>query len=148
MNSRILIALSIAVLLAGCASSGGYSRSSSGPGYDGYARCLSCGTVERVERVYRERRANGSGAVIGGILGAVLGSQVGSGSGRDAATVAGAIAGGVAGNEVEKNANAAPIYELFVRMDDGRRIVVSQRELYGVREGSYVRIAAGRARLD
>lgn len=147
MQTKVLVALFTALLLAGCASSGGYSRSSS-PTYDGYARCLSCGTVERIERVYRERRAGGGGAVIGGIIGGILGSQVGSGSGRDAATVAGVIAGGVAGNEAEKKANAAPVYELFVRMDDGRRIVVSQRELNGVREGSYVRIAAGRARLD
>lgn len=146
-----MVAASImaASLLAGCASSGpGYGYRD--PGYSSgqrYARCHDCGVVERIERVYGRGGSSGGGAVLGGIVGGVVGSQVGSGSGRDAATIAGAIAGGVAGNEIEKNRNEAPRYELYVRMDDGRRIVVDQRQLDGIREGSYVRISRDRARL-
>jgi outer membrane lipoprotein SlyB len=78
----------------------------------------------------------------------VLGNQVGGGSGRAAATVAGAIAGGVAGNALEKDSRSAPRYELYVLMDDGRRIIVTQPELNGIREGSYVRVTGTRARLQ
>ncbi|MGE0208511.1 MAG: hypothetical protein AB7S42_05145, partial [Lysobacteraceae bacterium] len=75
------------------------------------------------------------------------GNQIGSGSGRAAATAAGAIAGGMVGNNAERNASSAPWYELYIRMDDGRRIVVSQRDLNGVREGAYIHISNGRAYL-
>ncbi len=146
-----LLALTVA-LLAGCATSGSrYSHQGQGgyrSDYDGYARCQSCGVVERIERVYGERSSNGAGAVLGGILGGVLGNQVGSGSGRAAATMAGAVAGVAAGTAIEKNNNAAPWFDLFLRMDDGRRIVVSQRDLDGIHQGAYVRVSNGRAWLN
>lgn len=151
---QLLLTTLLVLLLTACASGGGsYSRSSypergyNSGRYDGYARCYDCGTVERIDRVHGERTSSGGGAILGGIVGGVLGNQVGGGSGRTAATVAGAIAGGVAGNSIEKNTNASAVYELFVRMDDGRRIVVDQRDLNGIREGSYVRVSGGRARL-
>lgn len=105
---------------------------------DGYARCQSCGTVERIEEVRGERSASGGGAILGGIVGGVIGNQIGSGDGRRAATGVGAIGGAVAGHQIEKNRNAAPTYDLFIRMDDGRRIVVNQRDIAGIREGSYI----------
>lgn len=111
------------------------------------ARCSDCGVVERIERIQGQRSTTGTGAVLGGIVGGVLGNQVGSGDGRKAATVAGAVAGGIAGNEIEKSHNTAPSYEVHVRMDDGRRIVVGQRDLSGVREGAHVIVSGGRARL-
>jgi outer membrane lipoprotein SlyB len=40
------------------------------------------------------------------------------------------------------------MYELVVRMDDGRRLVVSQRDLSGIREGASVRISGSRAILQ
>ena len=151
--SVVFLALAVA-LLAGCVSSGssryghhqgqgGYNQS-----YDGYARCQSCGVVERIERVYGERSESGAGAVLGGIIGGVLGNQVGSGSGRAAATMAGAIAGVAAGTAIEKNNRSATWFDLFLRMDDGRRIVISQRDLDGIHQGAYVRISNGRAWLN
>lgn len=143
MNIRLILLPVLALFLAACASSPQY-----GGGYGGgYARCYDCGTVERIEEVRGERQATGTGAVLGGIVGGVLGNQVGSGSGKKAATAAGAIAGAVAGNELEKNVQAAPTYDIFIRMDDGRRIVVNQRDLGGIRVGSYVRVSGGRATL-
>lgn len=150
MRLRSFFALIPALMLAACATPGGYYSGHGGgygPPQDGYARCADCGVVEKIDRVYGERGASGGGAVLGGIIGAIVGNQVGSGSGRAAATVAGAIAGGAIGNNAERNANAAPWYELYLRMDDGRRIVVSQRDLNGVRQGSYIRIHNGRAYL-
>lgn len=143
MSIRLFSLALLSLLLAACASGGNRYY---GPS-DGYARCYDCGEVERIERVYGERESSGAGAVLGGIIGGVLGNQIGSGSGRDAATVAGAIAGGVAGNRIEKDSRSAPRYELFIRMDDGRRIVVTQPDLNNIRTGSYVRVSGGRARL-
>jgi outer membrane lipoprotein SlyB len=138
----VLLALA-SLLLAACASGGNRSY---GPS-DGYARCYDCGEVERIERVYGQRESTGAGAILGGIVGGVLGNQVGGGDGRKLATVAGAVAGGVAGNSIEKDTRSAPRYELFLRMDDGRRIVVTQPDLNGIRQGSYVRVSGNRARL-
>ncbi|HPA01003.1 MAG TPA: glycine zipper 2TM domain-containing protein [Chiayiivirga sp.] len=150
MRLRFLSALLPALLLAACATPGGYYSGHGGgyaPPQDGYARCANCGVVEKIDRVYGERNSSGGGAVLGGIIGAIVGNQIGSGSGRAAATVAGAIAGGAVGNSAERNANSAPWYELYLRMDDGRRIVVSQRDLHGVREGAYILIRNGQAYL-
>ncbi len=150
MRLRFLSALLPALVLAACATPGGYYSGHGGgyaPPQDGYARCANCGVVEKIDRVYGERNSSGGGAVLGGIIGAIVGNQIGSGSGRAAATVAGAIAGGAVGNSAERNANSAPWYELYLRMDDGRRIVVSQRDLHGVREGAYILIRNGQAYL-
>ncbi|MCB1629332.1 MAG: glycine zipper 2TM domain-containing protein [Xanthomonadales bacterium] len=127
-------ALALATLLAGCASTS--------PRYvdeRGYEICERCGTVERIVRVYGEGGSTGGGAVAGAIIGGILGNQVGKGSGRDAATVVGAIAGGVAGNEIEKDVRSAPRYEITVRMENGRRLVYTQRDSFGLRDGDYVR---------
>lgn len=152
MNLRIFLMAAAMALLAACAAPGGYYSGQGGhygqPPADGYARCQSCGVVERIDRVYGERQSSGGGAILGGIIGGIVGNQVGSGSGRAAATAAGAIAGGVVGNTAERNSHSAPWYEIYLRMDDGRRIVVSQRELRGVREGAYIRINNGQAYLN
>ena len=153
MRPRLLLALIATLLLAACATPGGYySRNQGGyhgrPPQDGYARCYDCGVVERIDRVYGERRSGGGGAVLGGIIGGIVGNQIGSGSGRAAATMAGAIVGGAIGDNAERNSQSAPWYELYLRMDDGRRIVVSQRDLNGIREGAYIRISNGRAYLN
>lgn len=114
---------------------------------DGYAdACRSCGVIDRIDRVYGERQGTGGGAVLGALIGGALGNQVGKGDGRKAATVAGAVAGGVIGNNIEKNERSKPRFEIFVRMDDGRRLVIEQPTLDGVREGDRVEIVNGRVR--
>jgi outer membrane lipoprotein SlyB len=139
MRIRFVLAVFLTLMLGACASSPRYYD-------DGYAgSCRNCGTVEKIERVYGERGTSGGGAVVGAIIGGVLGNQVGSGSGKKAATVAGAVAGGVIGNNVEKNERSKPRFEVFVVMDDGRRLVVEQPELGGLRDGDRVRLANGRA---
>lgn len=152
MRLRSFLAVIPALALAACVAPGGYYSGQGGhygqPPTDGYARCMECGVVERIDRVYGEAQSGGGGAILGGIIGGIVGNQIGGGSGRAAATVAGAIAGGVVGNNAERNANAAPWYELYLRMDDGRRIVVSQRDLHGIREGAYIRISNGQAYLN
>ena len=139
MRIRFILAVLLMLTLGACAT---------GPSYydDGYAgSCRSCGTVEKIERVYGERGTSGGGAVVGAIIGGVLGNQVGGGSGKKAATVAGAVAGGVIGNNVEKNERSKPRFEVFVIMDDGRRLVVEQPDLGGLRDGDRVQLVNGRA---
>ncbi len=150
MNARLLSAAALTLALSACATGPGYYGP--GPGYGPppgryVARCESCGRVERIEQIYGQHRSSGAGAVVGGIVGGVLGNTVGKGDGRTAATVVGAVGGAVVGNEIEKNNNGATTFDIYVRMDDGRRLIVNQRDPYGIREGSYVSIEAGRARL-
>ncbi len=138
---RFLIALALCAGLAACATPGPHYV-----GPDGRAvRCIDCGTVDRIERVYGGRSyASGGGALLGAIIGGALGNTIGKGDGRKAATIAGAVAGGVVGNEVEKQNNSGPYYEVFVQLDDGRRAVVRQRELFGLRDGMRVLVRGNR----
>ena len=141
MRTRIVLMLLALLTLAACATPPRYYN-------DGYrSACNNCGTIERIERVYGERETTGGGAVIGAIIGGALGNQVGKGDGRKAATVAGAVIGGAIGNEAEKDQRSRPRFEIFVQMDDGRRLVVEQPTLDGLREGDYVQIVGNRARL-
>jgi outer membrane lipoprotein SlyB len=120
--------------------------------YARYERCNSCGEVIDINRFYndRGRRSSSSGtggAVVGAVIGGLLGNQVGSGSGRKAATVAGAVAGGVAGKRIAENrSGGGDWYEVVVRMDTGRRVVLQQDELDGVRIGDRVAVSGGKAR--
>ena len=149
MKFRFLVAAASALVLSACATGPAYhGRTHAGYSDNGYqaARCASCGTVERIEQVNGDRSTSGTGAVVGGIVGGVLGNQVGKGDGRKAATVAGVVAGAVVGNQIEKNQNG-PSFDIYVRMDDGRRLIFNQRDLGGIREGSYVQAEGSAVRL-
>jgi outer membrane lipoprotein SlyB len=144
-------ALALSTLtLAGCAStSSGYGGGS--PSYgSSQSSCYDCGTVTRIEQGSGSRAPNATGAVIGGIVGAVAGREIAkdrtdSEGRRNTATVAGAVGGAVVGNAIQNRAGTG--YNIFVRMSDGREVVVSQDDLNGIREGSSVRVARGRASL-
>lgn len=138
------------VLLAGCATTAP-SYGSSSPSYSGSsANCYDCGTVTRIEQVGGGSNVpNATGAVIGGLVGAAAGRELAddeSKGRRNTATVAGAVAGAVAGNAIQNRVQDGR-YNIHVRMSDGRTTVVTQTDLGGIREGSYVRIADGRAWL-
>jgi outer membrane lipoprotein SlyB len=143
MSMRILFSLLVALFLAACAAPGDrYDRY----GYAGYAGGgSSIGVVERIDRVRTTGEVTGAGAVIGGVAGGLLGSQIGSGSGRTAATVAGTIGGAAAGHAIERD-RVHDAYELAIRTEDGRRLIIHQRDLHGIREGTRVRILDGVAR--
>jgi outer membrane lipoprotein SlyB len=152
MNRTHLPLVAAAVMALGltaCASTGSGYRDYDNRGRYSYdSRCQSCGTVERIDVArYGDGRTTGGGAIAGALIGAAVGNQVGSGSGRRAATVAGAVAGGIAGNNIERNRNDGDVFEVVVRMDDGRRVIVEQRSLNGLREGARVQVRDGRAQL-
>jgi outer membrane lipoprotein SlyB len=84
------------------------------------APCAVCGHVESVRQVQRSQPASGVGAVAGGVVGGLLGNQFGHGNGRAATTVLGAVGGGFAGNAVEKHVRRVTVYQVSVRMDNGK----------------------------
>ena len=147
MNLKFLPAALLALGLAACSTGGGYNSSYDNSRNVSTSNCYDCGVVQRIESYSGERRTTGAGAVAGAVIGGVIGNQVGSGDGKTAATVAGAVVGGIAGNEIEKNRNQT-WYDMTVRMNDGRTVVVSQNSLNGIREGSRVVIRDGNAYLD
>lgn len=152
MKTRLIAIAVLSTSLAACASSQpryGYDR---GPSYDPYERgysqrCYDCGRIERIEPVYGARQNSRAGAVLGGLVGAVAAREIpdhGSQGKKNTATVAGAVAGAIAGNAIENKVNEET-YDVHVRMDDGRLVVVNRNSLgNGVREGAYVRLEGAR----
>lgn len=161
MKIQLIAAGAIASLtLAGCATSPGYGGGYGG-GYNdgGYnsgsynnARCADCGIVTRIDTVASGRTApSATGAILGGIVGAVAGHEISSHTGgskgnQNISAAAGAAAGALAGNKIQQNVTGNS-YDIQVRMDDGRVIVVNQKDLGGVRENTYVRVVNGRVVL-
>lgn len=151
-NLRLLgIATAASLALAGCATSGYGSQGygSAPPATSSGVNCYDCGTVTRIEMTGGSNVPSATGAVLGGLVGAVAGrkiadSQTDSEGRKNTATVAGAVAGAVAGNAIQKNVSGGH-YNVHVRMNDGRTTVVTQDDLGGIREGSYVRVYNGRA---
>ena len=160
MNIRLIGATTLlaSLAMASCATTApGYGNTGSGyypPASSSNASCYDCGTVTRIEvgSTTSSSVPNATGAVLGGIVGAAAGHELAKNSSQgrqNTATVAGAVAGAVAGNAIQNNAQAraAGAYNVYVRMNDGRTTVVSQADLGGIREGSYVRVYNGRAWL-
>lgn len=159
MKIRLMSAAMIAATaLVGCAStSPGYSGSGYGGGYgSGYGGtrsgyCDTCGVVTRIDhRARASNTPNATGAVLGGIVGAVAAREIAErntdSAGRaNTATVAGAVGGAVAGNAIQNRTQGQSVYDIHVRLDNGRMTVVTQNDLGGIREGSYVSVANGRA---
>jgi outer membrane lipoprotein SlyB len=161
MNVRSPIRVVAATAIAACLAAAGCATTS--PGYSsGYGTpppvsgtCYDCGTVTRIDvnGSGGSNVPNATGAVLGGIVGAVAGREIAKNStdskGRqNTATAAGAIAGAVAGNAIQNRAQADNGgYTVYVRMTNGTTQAVTQSDLGGIREGSYVRVYNGRAWL-
>ncbi|SFK66012.1 glycine zipper 2TM domain-containing protein [Lysobacter sp. cf310] len=153
-NLRLLgIAAAATLALAGCATGPGYSSGYGNPqpSYgNAPANCYDCGTVTRIEQLAGGSSApSKTGAVLGGIVGAVAGHEISSHTGgskgnQNVAAVAGAVGGAIAGNAIQNRVDGGR-FNVYVRMDDGRTTVVTQNDLGGIREGSYVRVYNGRA---
>ena len=146
MYLRTLAAASLALGLAACAT--GPGQYSNGTAYGpNNVQCTNCGMVERIEHVYGNSHTTGTGAVIGGVVGGVLGNTIGKGNGKTAATVVGVVGGAVAGNAIEKHENQEGSFDIYVRMDNGQKLILNQRDPGNIRVGSYVEVSNGKARL-
>lgn len=145
MKSHLLVIAALSISVAACSTaprSSGYGYGSQ-PAYSQNQRCYDCGRIERIEQVYGARTNSRAGAVLGGVVGAVAAREIpshGSDGKRNTATAAGAIAGAVAGNAIENKMNEET-YDIHIRMDDGRRIILNRNRLGNdIREGAYVRV--------
>lgn len=147
-----VVAASIA--LAGCATSPGSSGyGNTGYGNTGYGRpanCYDCGTVMRIETVRGNSNPNVAGPLIGGVVGAVAAKELArrntdSEGRRNVAIGAGAVGGAVAGNAIQNRTEGGNVYNVHVRMQDGRTTVLTQNDIGGLREGSNVRVQNGQA---
>lgn len=154
MNIRTLALTTLAastIALSGCATTS--------PGYGGgygspppaSANCYDCGTVTRIEMVNGTSSVpRATGAVVGAVVGAVAAREIAkdqtdSEGRQNSATVAGAVGGALAGNAIQNRTGAGGSYNVYVRMQDGRETVVTQSDIGGIRQGSYVRVYNGRA---
>ena len=160
MNIRLTITgAAVALTLAACATGpqygGGYGNSGYGDrsGYGNQQQaCANCGIVTRIDTVASGRTApTATGAVLGGLVGAIAGHELsdhtgGSKGNQNLSAVAGAAAGAYAGNKIQQNTTGNS-YDIQVRMDDGRVVVVNQKDLGGVSENAYVRVVNGRVVL-
>lgn len=153
-----ILATAAVLVTAGCATTspgyqGGYNSSTGGYNQPYNNACQDCGTVSRIELVGRgENVPNATGAVIGGIVGAVAAreiadNQTDSEGRKNAATIAGAAGGAVAGNAIQNKVQQSSTYNVYVRMNDGRNVMIKQADLGGVQEGAAVRVVGGRVVL-
>ena len=146
--SKIIAAVILPALLAGCASGLGgadYERTEARRVQE-----VRMGVVESVRSVKLEGTATGVGAVTGGVVGGIAGSNVGGGKGSAIAATLGALAGGLAGAAVEEAATRKPGIEITVRLDGGRTIAIVQEDTgEAFRAGDRVRVleSGGQARV-
>ena len=155
MNIRLFgaAALTACLATAGCATSPGYgSNDYYGSASAPTGACFNdCGTVTRIDVVPGSGGGmpNATGAVVGGVVGAAAGRELADDESKgrqNTATVVGAAAGALIGNAIQNRTQGNDgTYRVTVRLDDGRSTVVTQDDLGGIREGSYVRLYNGRA---
>ena len=98
------------------------------------------GLVEDVKKVIL--KDDGSGVMVGAISGTVLGGMFGRGKGNVLSTLIGGLTGAFAGYELDK-ANGE---ELFIKLDDGRNIVVVVKGV-DIKKGDRVRIIMNGSRI-
>ncbi len=137
--------LSAALFSTGCVTSGlgsgNYARTEARRAME-----VEYGVVEAVRYVQIEGTQTGAGAVTGAVLGGVAGNTLGGGRGRVATTAVGAVAGAVAGQALERTVTAKPGVEVTVRLDNGRRLAVTQEDQgEDFRVGERVRVLYDRA---
>lgn len=105
--------------------------------------CITCGTVEAINRIEVKGEGGYLGAIGGGLVGAILGNQVGQGNGRTAAQIAGAVGGAYAGRALEAKSKGSSHYEVLVRLQNGSTQTLSFANTPEFQVGDKVRINDG-----
>ena len=106
----------IAILLSGCTQM--YNSNEVSLANTNEVLSYETGTVTDIKMVII--KDDGSGTMVGAYSGAILGSLFGGGRGNILSTLIGGLTGAYAGNKLDK-ANAQ---ELFIKLDNGKNIVV------------------------
>ena len=143
---KITIALALAITLGvtGCANTDIFSGDVYSADQAKEARSIEYGTLISVRPVKIQADNKGViGTVGGGALGGIAGSAIGGGRGQAIATAVGAVAGAVAGSKIEEKASQVNGAELVIRKDNGKSIVVVQKEDSSYVAGKRVQIVGG-----
>lgn len=136
--TRTILAVSLAALLAACASSNSgnvYSRDEARK-----VQTVKTGVVESVRQVKLEGSKTPIGTVAGGVVGGVAGSTVGHGAGSTIAAVIGAVAGGLAGSAIEEGVTRKDGIEITVKLDSGPLVAIVQEATEEFHPGEKVRL--------
>ena len=114
------------------------------------AQSRSYGVIDSINVVQANDGNSGGngvvGTVLGGVVGGLVGHQVGKGRGNTVATLAGAVGGAVVGNQIEQrnNVQTRDMYQISVRLDNGRYQTYTQDSVGDMRVGNRVRIDGDR----
>ncbi len=130
MKSKIFL-IGLAFILSGCSQL--YNSNEVSMNNTDEILTYQTGTVQDVKRVII--KDDGSGTMIGAMSGTVLGSMVGNGKGNVLSTLIGGLTGALAGYEADK-ANGE---ELFIKLNNGKNIVVIVKGI-NIEPGEKVRI--------
>ncbi|KAF1710706.1 peptidoglycan-associated outer membrane lipoprotein precursor [Pseudoxanthomonas kalamensis DSM 18571] len=108
--------------LSACAGTATVTSGNHAPAPAPTAACRDCGIVTAIDVVSSARTSQSTqgGVVLGGIVGSV------------------------AQGAPQPAAPARDSYDIHVRMDDGRSLVIHQDQLGGIRENAVVRVVDGR----
>ena len=121
----------VAILLSGCTKM--YNSNEVSIANTNEVLSYETGTVTAVKMVII--KDNGSGTLVGAYTGAILGSLFGEGKGNILSTLIGGLTGAYAGNKLDK-ANGE---ELFIKLDNGKNIVVIAKGVK-IKKGDKVRL--------
>lgn len=104
-------------------------------------QCVGCGTVESIDLV-RFGEGRRGGAAVATIVDGDFERPRANGVIGVADVVVDAVNG-----RLQPRPENVDVFEIFVRMDDGRHYVIEQFELQGIRKGSRVLVQHGNASL-
>jgi outer membrane lipoprotein SlyB len=109
----------------------------------GQMRRLEYGTVQKVSSVVVEGQRGPIGLYGGAATGAAAGGGVGHGVGTDLAQAGGAVVGAVAGQAVEEAVTRKDAREMFIKMDSGSVVVITQAGAAAFAVGERVAVTNG-----
>lgn len=135
---KVLIAASLAIIIAGCASSNSgsvYSREDARK-----VQTVKTGVVESVRTVKLEGTKSPVGTIAGGAVGGIAGSSIGGGRGSGIAAVIGAVVGGLAGSAAEEGITRKDGIEITVKIDGGALVAIVQEADEVFHAGDKVRL--------
>jgi outer membrane lipoprotein SlyB len=120
----IIALIAAPLLLASCA-----QQSLTGDAYSrneiGHAQEVRRGRIISI-RYINIQGGSTAGTIVGGVAGGIIGNQIGGGTGKTLATLGGVGLGALAGSQAEKSMSSRRGLEIEVRLDGGRRIVITQ----------------------
>ncbi|WP_455428383.1 glycine zipper 2TM domain-containing protein [Dryocola sp. LX212] len=130
VHKSLLAVPFLALTLTGCINSNRYAGDVYQASDAKAIQTVSYGTVTHVRPVQLQAGGdtNVAGGIGGAVLGGFLGNTIGGGKGRSLATATGAVAGGMAGQKIQGEMNKEQGVELEIRKDDGKTVMVVQKQ--------------------